>query len=393
MRMDWEGPDDLRGQFLLDPDIAFLNHGSFGACPRPVLARQGEWRTRMEQEPVNFLYRELPELLAQSRAALAEELGCGAEDLVFQANVTQALNTVIRSLPLDPGDEVLLGDHEYGALVRAWEAEARRRGLVLRRVELPWPDGRPEALVESFRAAVGERTRVLFVSHVSSSTALRLPVEELGVLAKERGLWLVVDGAHAPGQVPLDLASLGAEVYAGNCHKWLLAPKGCGFLHVPAGRQAWVEPLVTSWGNTNRPPEERHSPFLDELEWMGTTDPTAWLALPAALEFRRRWDWEERAARCRQALQEWGDALCGRLGLRRVNAPDPSLQMLALELPWPAERAVELHLELFRADGVELPVLAFAGRTLMRISLQPYNRVDDLERLERALARRLAVMS
>ena len=390
MRADWEGPDELRGQFLLDPAIAFLNHGSFGACPRPVLARQGEWRTRMEREPVDFLHRELPGLLAISRAALAGELGCAPDELAFQPNVTQALNTVIRSLPLEPGDEVLLGDHEYGALVRAWEAEARRRGLVLRRVALPWPDPASGAITAAFRAAGGARARVLFASHVCSSTALRLPVEELGALARERGLLLVVDGAHAPGQVPLDLASLGAEVYAGNCHKWLLAPKGCGFLQVPAGRQAWVEPLVTSWGNTNRPPEERHSPFLDELEWMGTTDPTAWLALPAALEFRRRWDWAERAARCRQALQEWGDALCGRLGLRRVNAPDPSLQMLALELPWPAEQAVALHEALFRQDGVELPVLPFAGRCLLRVSLQPYNRMDDLGRLERALSRRLA---
>jgi len=389
MRRDWEGPDELRGQFLLDPALAFLNHGSFGACPRPVLARQGEWRTHMEREPVDFLHRELPARLAYARAALAGELGCAAEELAFQCNVTQALNTVIRSLPLEPGDEVLLGDHEYGALVRAWEAEARRRGLVLRRLELLWPHPSPGAVVEAFRQALDGRSRVLFTSHISSSTAWRLPLEALRGLARERGLSLVVDGAHAPGQIPLDLASLDAEVYAGNCHKWLLAPKGCGFLQVPAGRQAWVEPLVTSWGNTNRPPGERLTPFLDELEWMGTTDPTPWLALPAALEFRRRWDWEERAARCRVALQEWGNEAVERLGLRRVDVPDASLQMLALELPWPAEEAAALHLDLFHKDGVEVPVLAFAGRTLLRVSLQPYNRAEDLERLAAALARRL----
>lgn len=383
---EWEGPAELRGQFLLDPAIAFLNHGSFGACPRPVLARQGELRTQLEREPVSFLHRELPGRLHEARVALAEFLGCAAEELVFQSNVTQALNVLIRCLPLEPGAEIVLGDHEYGALERAWQAEARRRGLVLKRVELPWPRPSDEDIVAAYAAALGPASRVLFFSHISSPTALRLPAGELLELARSRGLSSLVDGAHAPGQLPLEIRALDADGYAGNNHKWLLAPKGCGFLQVPAARQGWVEPLVTSWGNQNRPAEERRSPFLDELEWEGTLDPTAWLALPAALEFRRRWDWDERAAACRLRLQRVGDEWTERLGLERVTRPDGSLQMLALALPVPAERASALHEELFRRWGVEVPVHAFRERTLLRLSLQPYNREEDLARLEAALS-------
>ncbi len=383
MTARWEGPAELRQQFLLDPEIAFLNHGSFGACPRPVLARQGELRTRLEQEPVRFLHHGLPEWLAEARAVLAGALDCPSSELAYQVNVTAALNLVIRCLPLEAGDEILLGHHEYGALLRAWQAEAGRRGLRIRLVELPWPRPTAEAIVQAFEAAAGPATRVLFFSHISSPTALRLPAEELVALARRCGWTSLVDGAHAPGQLPLSIRALDADVYAGNCHKWLLAPKGCGFLQVPARQQAWVEPLVTSWGNQNRPEAERRSAYLDELEWAGTTDPCAWLALPAALEFRRRWDWDERAARCRERLQEWGDQLCARLGLERVTVRDPSLQMLALGLP-PLDAAA-LHGALFERFGVEVPVHEFRGQPLLRVSLQAYNREADLMRLEQAL--------
>lgn len=386
----WEAPALLREQFLLDPEIAFLNHGSFGACPRPVLARQGELRTLLEQEPVSFLHRHLSERLAESRGALAEFLGCAAEELVFQSNVTQALNVIIRSLPLEAGAEILVGDHEYGALERAWQAEARRRSLTLRRVELPWPRPTAEQITAAYEQAIGPATRVLYFSHISSPTALRLPAEALVALARTHGLLSVVDGAHAPGQLPLEIRALDADVYAGNNHKWLLAPKGCGFLQVPARQQGWVEPLITSWGHQNRPEAERRTPFLDELEWEGTTDPTAWLALPAVLEFRRRWEWDERCALCRSRLQQWGDDLGSRLGVKRVTLPDASLQMLALALPIPPSDAAALHQALFEGHGVEVPVHGFREDTLLRVSLQPYNCEADLARLERALTHLLA---
>ncbi|MDP2360015.1 MAG: aminotransferase class V-fold PLP-dependent enzyme [bacterium] len=384
---DWGDPA-LRGQFLLDPDMAFLNHGSFGACPIPVLARQGQLRTELEREPVAFLHRRLPDCLAEARAALAAQLGAAPRQLVYQPNVTVALNVAIRSLPLAAGDEVLVGDHEYGALLRCWEAEAGRRGLCLRRVALPLPVRDAARVTAAYERAASPATRAIFLSHISSPTALRLPIDALLDLARRRGWISVVDGAHAPGQIPLDLGTLGADIYAGNCHKWLLAPKGCGFLWAGERARDWIRPLVVSWGHTNRPPAQRRDPFLDELEWSGTCDPTAWLALPAALEFRRAWHWEERAAACREHLQAWGDRLEERFGARRLGPRDEGLQMLALGLPpaaCPAHRAAELHERLFAGSGVEVPLFEFQGEAVLRLSLQPYNREADLERLERAL--------
>jgi len=389
-RRDWEGPPELRGHFLLDPAVAFLNHGSFGACPRPVLARQGELRTELEREPVSFLHRSLPARLAEARAELASELGCAAEEVVFTSNVTTALNTALRSVPLAEGACILCADHEYGALVRAWQAECGRRHLRLIPVQLPLPVGDGASVAQAYDRAAEEAAApetLLFVSHISSSTALRLPLEHLLALARERGWRVMVDGAHAPGQIPLDLSRLDMEVYGGNCHKWLLAPKGCGFLHASAAARGWMQPLITSWGATNRPEEERLGSFLDELEWAGTMDPTPWLALPAALSFRARWDWPLRTALCRQRLQAWGDDLVQRLGFARISPRDESLQMLALELPATGSPMPVhlLHRRLFEEHGVEVPMMELQGRRLLRVSLSPYNSEADLTRLEAGL--------
>lgn len=387
-RRDWEASAELRGQFLLDPQVAFLNHGSFGACPRPVLERQSELRLELEREPVSFLHRRLPGRLREAREALAATVGCAAHEVVFSSNVTTALNAVLRSMPLREGTRVLVSDHEYGALVRAWQAEALRRPLEVVTVPLALPVASPAAIVDAFARAGEEHeaATLLFISHITSSTALRMPVPELLELARGRGWRVVVDGAHAPGHVPLRVDALGVEAYGGNGHKWLMAPKGCGFLHASAQAREWLRPLVTSWGGTNRPEEERQGRFLDELEWSGTMDPTPWLALPAALDFRQRWEWEDRAALCRQRLQEWGDHAEMDLGLRRVTPRDASLQMLTLELPASPLPAADLHLRLFENHGVELPTMELQGRVLLRVSLSPYNCEDDLRRLDVGLA-------
>ncbi len=394
-RRDWEASDELRDQFLLDPQVAFLNHGSFGACPRPVLARQGELRTELEREPVSFLHRSLPARLREAREILSLELGCQAHEVVFTSNVTTALNAVLRSLPLQAGARVLVADHEYGALVRAWQAEAARRPLQIVGVHLALPVESPAAVVDAFaRAGEGEAPEtLLFVSHITSSTALRLPMAELLALAAQRGWRVLVDGAHAPGHLPLRLMELGVEAYGGNCHKWLMAPKGCGFLYADLEARQWLRPLVTSWGATNRPEAERQGAFLDELEWSGTMDPTPWLSLPAAVAFRKRWEWESRAALCRQRLQEWGEHCQETLGLRRISPVDSSLQMLALELPNCPLAAADLHHRLFEEHGVEVPTMELQGRTLLRVSLSPYNREADLRRLENGLVALGAVSS
>jgi len=234
--------------FLLDPDVIYLNHGSFGACPRSVFDAYQRWQRELERQPVEFLGRRFAALMAEARAALGAYVGADADDLVYVPNATTGLNIVARSLELAPGDEVLATDHEYGALDRTWRFICGRRGAryVRRPVELPITSA--EQVVEAIWAGVTARTRVLFLSHITSPTAVILPVAELVRRAREAGIITIVDGAHAPGQIPLDLESLGADFYCGNCHKWMMAPKGSAFLYARRERQPLLEPLVVSWG-------------------------------------------------------------------------------------------------------------------------------------------------
>ncbi|MDD5564177.1 MAG: aminotransferase class V-fold PLP-dependent enzyme, partial [Thermoanaerobaculaceae bacterium] len=275
----------MRNLFLLRPGVVYLNHGSFGACPRPVFERYQAWQRELEAEPVEFLGRRFAELMRDARGALAAFVGAGPDDLVFVPNATTGLNAVARSLRLKPGDEVLATDHEYGALDRTWTFVCEKRAARYVRRPLPLPIRSAEEIIDAVWSGVTGRTRVLFLSHVASTTAIILPVKELIGRARERGILTVIDGAHAPGQIPLDLAALGADFYAGNCHKWMNAPKGSAFLYARAGAQPLLEPLVVSWGwRSDRPGPSR---FVDEHEWQGTRDVAAYLAVPAAIEFMR----------------------------------------------------------------------------------------------------------
>ena len=272
--------EELRADFLLDPGIAHLNHGSFGATPRPVLGHQQELRDALERDPVEFLGRRLPELLAGVRGELAAYLGVAEPDrLVLVANATTALNAVATSLPLAPGDEIVVTDREYGAMELLWAEVARRAGarLVVASVTLPATD--EAELVDAIWSAVTPRTRVLFFSHVTSETALVLPAQELCRRAREAGVISVVDGAHGPGHLPLALDAIGADCYAGNGHKWLCAPKGSGFLYVRDELQAELRPPVVTWG--------RNDGYVDRFGWSGTDDPTAMLSLGAAIDYQR----------------------------------------------------------------------------------------------------------
>jgi isopenicillin-N epimerase len=337
--------------FLLDPGITFLNHGSYGACPAPVFARYQELQRELERNPVEFLARRFDELTAGSRAALAVFIGARPDDLVFVPNATAGLNAVIRSLRLEPGDEVLTTRHEYGAVTRTWEFAGAN--LVY---------AEPDELV----AAIGPRTKAVSVSHITSPTALVLPVAEICAAARAAGALAIVDGAHAPGQVPVDLEDLGADVYAGNCHKWLCAPKGAGFLWARPEHQRWIEPLVISWGYG----AERT--FADRHGWQGTRDPTASLSIPAAIEAHGTFDLE----RCRRLAASFHDRLppCG-------STPAP--QMWATEVA--TDEPEELQRRLFDEHAIEVVVREWEGRSLLRVSIAPYNDEADVERLLAAL--------
>jgi isopenicillin-N epimerase len=344
----------LRDEFLLDPRVIFLNHGSFGACPRPVFETYQRWQRELEREPVEFLARRWEGLLAEARAALAEYVGARPEDLVFVTNAMTGMNTVVRSLGLGPGDEVLMSDQEYGAVRLAWEAAGAR--VVCAPLEALWEHAT-------------EHTRVLSISHVTSPTGAIVPVEEHCRRAQEAGILSVVDGAHAPGHVPLDLAVVGADAYTGNCHKWLAAPKGAGFLWVRPELQERIDPLVVTWGFDEREFARRHSRS-------GTRDPAAWLSVPAAIEFQREWGWDEVRARCHALVERF----VAESGL--PVAARPFGQMASVELPGDAE---ETQRRLWGEHRIEIPGIDWNGRQLLRISVQGYNEPEDIDRLLAAL--------
>jgi isopenicillin-N epimerase len=360
-------PAHIRDEFLLDPDVVFLNHGSFGACPREVFDRYHAWQLELERQPVEFLGRRLDALLADARAALGAYVNADPDDLVFVQNATAGVNLAAGALDLQPGHEVLSTAHEYGALDLAWEhvcAHARARYIRMP-VALPLGDA-----VAEIWSGVTDATRALFVSHVTSETAVRLPVEELCARARDRGIATIVDGAHAPGHVPLDLRELDVDYYAGNCHKWLCAPKGAGFLYVRRELQETIAPLVVGWGYGGE------STFLTRHEKQGTRDPSAFLTVPDAIEWQRARDWETVRARCRRLASD----APRRLGLEPLG---DGLQMVSMRLP--PGSPDDLQARLYTEHRVEIPV--FDG--LIRASFQGYNDDGDLDALAAALGQLL----
>lgn len=380
----------LKDLFLLDPSIHFLNHGSFGATPRAVFAAYQEWQLRLERQPVLFLGREYARLHHEARRALGQYLNARAEDLVFVPNATHAVNVVARSLDLGPGDEVLATDHEYGACDRTWEFLCAKRGARYIRRPIPMPVSGLEDLLERFWEGVTHRTRAVFVSHISSPTALRFPVKEICRRARLAGIRTIVDGAHAPGQVPVDLASIGADFYAGNCHKWMMSPKGAGFLHARQEVQHLVEPLVISWGYNAEKDFSTGSTFVDYLQWTGTRDPAAALSVPAAIQFMDENRWDEVQLDCQELLRETLGSIERVTGLPPLYPEEPGLfsQMAVAQLP-PGTDLKELKTRLYDEHRVEVPLFEWNGLKLIRISIQGYNSREDVDALVEGLERLL----
>lgn len=375
--------NNLRSHFLLRPDVAFLNHGSFGATPRPVFQRYQEWQRQLELEPVEFLGRRAPELLRESRAALGQMLNADPDDLVYITNATTGVNIVARSLQLGPGDEVLTTNHEYGACDNIWRFLSGKQGFRYRAVEIPVPVTTHADFLERFVAEITPQTRAIFISHITSPTALTFPIAELCHLARQRGILTIVDGAHVPGQLPLDLRAVDADFYTGNLHKWLCAPKGAAFLYARRSLQELLEPLVISWGWNA--PFSKGSQFLDYLEYGGTSDISAPLSVPAAIEFFQQNDWWNVVENCHQLVLRSRPAIAEALDAQPI-APNGNggsewfRQMSAFLLPEGMPGDI-LHSRLFNEHHVEIPTFPWQGRWAIRIAVQGYNTWTDVERL------------
>lgn len=384
--------DNLAPLFLLDPEVVFLNHGSFGACPRPVFQAYQDWQVKLERQPVAFLdpVRGYSAWMRDARVALGGYLGADPDDLVGVMNATVGLNIVAQSLDLQPGDEILTTDHEYAALEKTWAYVARRTGAKVVMVTVPLPLTDEAQFTDTVVGGMSARTKVLFLSHITSATALVFPIERAVKEARARGILSVIDGAHVPGHIPLDLTALDADFYAGNCHKWLMAPKGSAFLHVRRNLQTTINPLVISHGWT----EDLHepgvagmfgnTPFIDSLEMQGTRDPAAWLTVPAAIRFRQEHDWDSVAARCRDLAQETGGRVARMTGLPPFASPQfCAPQMVAMPVPRTDPKA--LQAALMERFHIEIPCFDWKDHTVVRVSAQGYNTRADMDLLVEGL--------
>ncbi len=391
---------NLAAQFLLDPEVTFLNHGSFGACPRPVFEAYQRWQLKLERQPVAFLdpNRGLSAWMREAREALAAVVGADPNDIVGQTNATAALNIVAQSLPLQPGDEILTTDHEYAALEKTWAYVCRRTGAQVKVVTISLPLTQEAQFTDTLLSGLTDRTRVVFLSHITSATALVFPIQRIVAEARARGIWTVIDGAHTPGHIPLDLDALGADFYAGNCHKWMMSPKGAGFLHVRRELQPMLNPLVISHGWTedaNQPGAKGpfgNSSFIDMLEMQGTRDPSAWLTVPAALAFARQHDWDTVARDCRAMVQDTAARVAALTGLPGFSSPDFCAPQM-VSMPVPACEPLLLQRSLMEHYGIEIPCFTWKAHTIVRLSAQGYNTAQQMDRLVTALTDLLPKLS
>ncbi|MEO8607426.1 MAG: aminotransferase class V-fold PLP-dependent enzyme [Chloroflexota bacterium] len=376
---------NLKNLFLLDPAVTFLNHGSFGACPIPVFETYQNWQRELERQPVEFLGRRADTLLDSARASIGTYLNADPADLIFVPNATIGINAVARSLKLEPGDEILATDHEYGAIDHTWQFFCAKTGAKYIRHPIPLPVTTQESFVESLWSQVTPRTKVISISHITSPTALIFPVAEICRRAREAGILTIIDGAHVPGQIPLDLTAIDADFYSGNFHKWLCAPKGSAFLYARREQHPMIEPLVVSWGWL---PD---STFVTRNQWQGTRDITAFLSVPAAIEFQREHDWDTIRAGCHELVRAARTQMAELTGLMPISPDSPEWFAQMATIPLPTCDPVVVKQRLYDEFRVEIPLVTWNDQNFIRVSFQGYNTANDLETLVAALAQILGI--
>ncbi len=375
--------EDLRALFLLRDDVIFLNHGSFGACPRPVFETYQAWQLELERQPVEFLGRRHDTLLEEARKALGAYVHADPEDLVFVPNATTGLNIIARSIPIGPNDEILATDQEYGAMDRMWRFVCLQSGGRYVRQPIPLPIRDGTEILEALWNGVNRNTHILFISHITSSTALITPLKSLIACARDLGIITVVDGAHAPGQIPLNLKQLGADFYVGNCHKWMMAPKGAAFLYARKEMQPLLDPLIVSWGW--EPERSSGSRLIDLHQYQGTRDISAYLSVPAAIRFMQGHSWPQVQQECHLLLRYARERITALTGLAPLTPDTPDYYAQMAAFPVPVSDAAKFQQRLYQEYRIEVPVFKWNNHTLLRVSVQAYNTQQDIDALVQAL--------
>jgi isopenicillin-N epimerase len=374
---------DLKSQFYITPDITFLNFGSFGATPKPIFEEYQRFQLALEQEPVLFITVTGPAYLKKSREALAEYIHCNADDVVFTTNPSYAINIITKSMKLEPGDEILSTNIEYGALDKAWNYYCKKNKAKYVRQPITLPIVSKEKVVEEFFKGLSPKTKAIYISQITSATGLILPVHEICEIAKAKGLLTIVDGAHVPGHIPLNLQTLKADIYTGACHKWMMAPKGCSFLYVKKEFQDLFDPLVISWGYEALFPSA--SKFLDHHQFNGTRDFSAFLTIPKVIEFMKQNNWEEVAKHCRDLVKKNAQRFCDLLGTVPITPITDEFLGQMFSIPVNCKEPEKLHDHLFNKYKIQVPVARQDEKRFIRYSIQVFNSQKDLDKLYNAL--------
>ena len=369
----------VRSLFLLDTNITYLNHGSFGACPKPIFNSLIKWQTKLENQPVQFLAEDSEKLMYNSRKSLSTLIDCHPDDLVFFQNPTTAINEIVRSIDIKENDEILSTSHEYGAMDRTWDFICNKTGANHIKSSITIPVTNEKVFVNEFLSKVSNKTKIIFISHMTSVTGLYFPIKKICDFASKNNILSIIDGAHIPGHFPLSLNSLNPDIYVGACHKWLLCPKGVSFLYVNKKHQNQIEPLIISWGYKSNSPT--HSQFQDYHLWQGTRDFSAFLTIPDAIQFRENYNWESISKKCKNDILKVREEIHHIIQTDSLvyNSPEKWLgQMYSFQIDY--QDVNKLKNILINDYKIEIPVMTWENKTLIRISLNGYNTTNDIDK-------------
>ena len=368
-------------RFILDKKTTFLNHGSFGACTKEVMNQYIEFQYELENQPVHFIEKEIPDLMTKSRKSLSKFLNVDSNDLILIDNPTTAINEIIRSLKLQPGDEIISTDHEYGAMDKAWEFITEKTGSVYKNIKLPFPIESNDDITSTLVNNCSDKTKVLFISHITSPTAIIFPVKELCDFARKNNIITIIDGAHAPGHIELDIRNLNPDYYIGTCHKWLCTPKGVSFLYVDKEIQNKLDPLIIGWGW--RDSETKLSNFQSNHQWWGTRDMSSYFCIPLAVMIHQEKEMVHSRIQCLSKIPIIRKEI-NNITKQSDICPNEMLGHMA-SMIIPIENHLEIKNKLINDYNIEIPIFNWKGKNLLRVSYYLYNQKKDINYLIKAL--------